>query len=75
MQIRSRRALIDGTLQPAAIRIEHGVIREILPFETSNVPETEGAILPGLVCGSTAMRVKALLTPEILIEIQAVAAL
>jgi allantoinase len=49
MQIRSRRALIDGTLQPAAIRIEHGVIQEILPFETSNVPETEGAILPGLV--------------------------
>jgi len=49
MQIRSRRALIDGTLQPAAIRIEHGVIQEVLPFESSNVPETEGAILPGLV--------------------------
>ena len=32
-------------------------------------------VLPGLVCGSTAVRVTALLMPEILIEIQAVAAL
>lgn len=32
-------------------------------------------VLPGLVAGSTAVRVNALLTPEILIEIQAVAAL
>jgi enamine deaminase RidA (YjgF/YER057c/UK114 family) len=32
-------------------------------------------VLPGLVCASTAVRVKELLTPEILIEIQAVAAL
>lgn len=31
--------------------------------------------LPGVVCASTAVRVKELLTPEILIEIQAVAAL
>jgi 2-iminobutanoate/2-iminopropanoate deaminase len=31
--------------------------------------------LPGVVCPSTAVRVKALLTPDILIEIQAVAAL
>ncbi|HEY0106980.1 MAG TPA: RidA family protein [Rhizomicrobium sp.] len=32
-------------------------------------------ILPGMVCASTAVRVAALLTPQILIEIQAVAAL
>ena len=32
-------------------------------------------ILPGVKAGSTAMRVRALLTPEILVEIQAVAAL
>jgi 2-iminobutanoate/2-iminopropanoate deaminase len=32
-------------------------------------------VLPGIRPGSTAMRVKALLTPEILIEIQAIAAL
>jgi 2-iminobutanoate/2-iminopropanoate deaminase len=32
-------------------------------------------IMPGVTPGSTAVRVKALLTPEILIEIQAVAAL
>ena len=31
--------------------------------------------MPGLICASTAVRVKALLTPEIRIEIQAVAAL
>ncbi len=32
-------------------------------------------VMPGVRAGSTAVRVKALLTPEILIEIQAVAAL
>jgi enamine deaminase RidA (YjgF/YER057c/UK114 family) len=32
-------------------------------------------ILPGVKSGSTAMRVRALLTPEILVEIQAIAAL
>jgi enamine deaminase RidA (YjgF/YER057c/UK114 family) len=32
-------------------------------------------IFPGLKCGSTAVRVKALLTPDILIEIQGTAAL
>ena len=32
-------------------------------------------ILPGAKAGSTAVRVQALLTPEILVEIQAVAAL
>jgi hypothetical protein len=32
-------------------------------------------VLPGMMAGSTAVRVKALLMPEILIEIQAVAAL
>jgi len=47
--IRSRRVLINGTLQTAAIRIDDGVIQEILPFERSDVPETEGAVLPGLV--------------------------
>lgn len=31
-------------------------------------------VLPGVKCASTAVRVKALLTPELLIEIQAVAA-
>jgi len=32
-------------------------------------------IMPGIKCASTAVRVKALLMPEILIEIQATAAL
>ena len=32
-------------------------------------------VFPGLVTGQTAVRVKGLLTPEMLIEIQAVAAL
>lgn len=49
MQIRNRRVLINGTLQPAAIQIENGVIQQILPFDSSDVLETEGAILPGLV--------------------------
>jgi allantoinase len=49
VQIRSRRVLINGTLQPAAIHIDDGLIQEILPFESTDVRETEGAILPGLV--------------------------
>jgi 2-iminobutanoate/2-iminopropanoate deaminase len=40
-----------------------------------DVTAARNEILPGLVAGSTAVRVKALLMPEILIEIQAVAAL
>ena len=32
-------------------------------------------VLPGIVCASTAVRVRALLTPQILVEIQAVAEL
>jgi len=40
-----------------------------------DVTAAREAVLPGLVCASTAIRVTALLTPEILIEIQAVAAL
>jgi len=49
MHLRSRRVLINGTLQPAAIQIENGVIRKILPFDSINVPAIEAAILPGLV--------------------------
>ncbi len=40
-----------------------------------DVTAAREAVLPGLVCASTAIRVPALLTPEILVEIQAVAAL
>jgi enamine deaminase RidA (YjgF/YER057c/UK114 family) len=40
-----------------------------------DVTAARNDVLPGLVCGSTAVRVKELLTPEILVEIQAVAAL
>jgi len=39
------------------------------------VTEARDTVFPGLVTGQTAVRVKALLTPELLIEIQAVAAL
>ena len=40
-----------------------------------DVTAARNEVFPGLVSGSTAVRVKALLTPELLIEIQAVAAL
>ena len=40
-----------------------------------DVTAARNDVLPGFAAGSTAVRVKALLTPEILIEIQAVAAL
>lgn len=40
-----------------------------------DVTMARNEIFPGLVAGSTAVRVQALLTPEILIEIQAVCAL
>jgi len=49
MLLSSRQVLIDGILQPAALQIENGVIQAILPFDHANIPETEGAILPGLV--------------------------
>jgi enamine deaminase RidA (YjgF/YER057c/UK114 family) len=39
------------------------------------ITAARGEVFPGLVTGQTAVRVKALLTPEMLIEIQAVAAL
>jgi enamine deaminase RidA (YjgF/YER057c/UK114 family) len=40
-----------------------------------DVTAARDAVFPGLVTGSTAVRVKALLMPELLVEIQAVAAL
>jgi enamine deaminase RidA (YjgF/YER057c/UK114 family) len=40
-----------------------------------DVTSARNEVLPGMMAGSTAVRVKALLMPEILIEIQAVAAL
>lgn len=40
-----------------------------------DVTMARNEVLPGLICGSTAVRVNALLTPEILIEIQAECAL
>jgi enamine deaminase RidA (YjgF/YER057c/UK114 family) len=43
--------------------------------DAMEVMAAQHEILPGIAPGSTAVRVKALLTPEILIEIQAVAAL
>jgi enamine deaminase RidA (YjgF/YER057c/UK114 family) len=43
--------------------------------EALDITAAREEVMPGLVCASTAVRVKALLTPEILIEIQAVAAL
>jgi enamine deaminase RidA (YjgF/YER057c/UK114 family) len=47
------------------------------PFmeDAADVLAAKDEILPGVSPGSTAVRVKALLTPEILVEIQAVAAL
>ena len=43
--------------------------------EALDITAAREEVMLGLVCASTAVRVKALLTPEILIEIQAVAAL
>jgi enamine deaminase RidA (YjgF/YER057c/UK114 family) len=43
--------------------------------DAMDVTTARAEILPGISPGSTAVRVKELLTPEILIEIQAVAAL
>ncbi len=43
--------------------------------DAMDVTAARAEILPGISPGSTAVRVKELLTPEILIEIQAVAAL
>jgi enamine deaminase RidA (YjgF/YER057c/UK114 family) len=43
--------------------------------EALEITAAREEVMPGLICPSTAVRVKALLTPEILIEIQAVAAL
>jgi len=40
-----------------------------------DVTAARDEVFPGLVTGSTAVRVKALLTPQLLIEIQAIAAL
>ena len=40
-----------------------------------DVTAARDAIFPGLVCGATAVRVKELLSPQILVEIQTVAAL
>jgi allantoinase len=49
MYLRSRQILINSTLQPATLQIEAGVIQEILPFESSDAPEINCTILPGLV--------------------------
>ena len=40
-----------------------------------DVTAARNEVFPGVVTGSTAVRVKALLTPELLVEIQAIAAL
>jgi allantoinase len=49
MILKSRRVVIDGEVRPAAVEIEDGVIRSILPFEGGDGPVVEGVILPGLV--------------------------
>jgi allantoinase len=49
MILKSRQILINGTLQPAILQIEAGIIQEILPFNAVDAPEAKGAILPGLV--------------------------
>jgi allantoinase len=49
MLLRSRRVVIAGMVQPAAISIDDGVITAILPFDGVDVPITDAAILPGLV--------------------------
>src|ERR1700684_1438438 len=49
MLLRSRRVVIDGAVQPAALDIRHGVITSILPFDSVDIQVTEAAILPGLV--------------------------
>jgi 2-iminobutanoate/2-iminopropanoate deaminase len=43
--------------------------------DSLDITAARDEVFPGLVTGSTAVRVKGLLTPELLIEIQAVAAL
>ena len=40
-----------------------------------DVTAARNEVFPGVIAGSTAVRVKALLTPELLVEIQAIAAL
>jgi enamine deaminase RidA (YjgF/YER057c/UK114 family) len=40
-----------------------------------DISAARNEVFPGVVAGSTAVRVKALLTPELLVEIQAIAAL
>src|SRR5580692_11211261 len=49
MRLRSRRVVIDGEVRPAAIEFHDGVIQSILPFDATDIPETQAAILPGLV--------------------------
>jgi allantoinase len=49
MFLRSRRVVIEGAIQPAAIEIRDGVIARILPFDSVDAPVAEAAILPGLV--------------------------
>jgi len=49
MILRSRRVAINGSVQPAAIQFDDGIITAILPFDSVDVPITEAVILPGLV--------------------------
>ena len=49
MILRSHRVVIGGTLRPAAVEFEDGVITAVLPFDAVDGPVTEAAILPGLV--------------------------
>ncbi len=49
MHLKSRQILIHGTLQPAALQINNGVIQKILPFNSVDTEETNQVILPGLV--------------------------
>jgi allantoinase len=49
MLLRSRRVVIDGAVQPAAMNIDAGVITSILPFDSVDIPVIDAVILPGLV--------------------------
>ena len=75
--LRSQRALAAAALSAVAFTAcGHGGGGPAGPAPLAvDVTMARAEILPGIAPGSTAVRVKELLTPEILIEIQSVVAL
>ena len=47
--IKSQRVFIDHQLQPAALKIKHGLITDILPYETAGKDYGQWVIMPGIV--------------------------